>query len=259
MSPPNQQSLYDILQDTLININSTSITINLNLYYTFDRPNPEGAKAADKAIVINVMNPMMKNREQVIKSLRDAVDPKAEWDQKDISFVLQDYYTPVIRLTKDLEPDHIAIDELRTAVKFYKHWSMLGDQRKDYWSITQSKYFIDGLEQKTETGIVWITISDKVIPYLLQYSVLTFYISVVLVVGRIMRTSLFEVGSHQIFIKWMSKPDELLLLCEAIHISRLENNTKREEELYFILIDIMRSPEVLKVITGTSIKKIKND
>jgi hypothetical protein len=57
----------------------------------------------------------------------------------------------------------------------------------------------------------------------------------------------------------MSKPDELLLLCEAIHISRLENNTKREEELYFILIDIMRSPEVLKVITGTSIKKIKND
>ena len=57
----------------------------------------------------------------------------------------------------------------------------------------------------------------------------------------------------------MAKPDQLLLLCEAVHISRLENNTKREEELFFILIDIMRSPEVLKIITGSSIKKIKED
>jgi hypothetical protein len=52
----------------------------------------------------------------------------------------------------------------------------------------------------------------------------------------------------------MTNPDELLLLCEAIHISRLENNIEREEYLYFIMLDILRSPEVVKIITETSVE-----
>ena len=53
----------------------------------------------------------------------------------------------------------------------------------------------------------------------------------------------------------MPRPDSLLLLCEGVLISRLENNIEREEELYYILIDIIRSPEVIKMITDSSIKK----
>ena len=53
----------------------------------------------------------------------------------------------------------------------------------------------------------------------------------------------------------MPKPDQLLLICEGILISRIENNLEREEELYYILIDIMRSPEILKMITDSSLRK----
>ena len=56
----------------------------------------------------------------------------------------------------------------------------------------------------------------------------------------------------------MPNPDSLLLICEGILISRLEDNIEREEELYYILIDVIRSPEVIKMITESSIKK-KND
>ena len=56
----------------------------------------------------------------------------------------------------------------------------------------------------------------------------------------------------------MPEPDGLLNLCEGVIIYRLENNLKMEAELYYTLIDIFRSPEILKIVTGgclTSIKK----
>jgi hypothetical protein len=89
---------------------------------------------------------------------------------------------------------------------------VIENQRRDYWAITQKRFSIDPQFKGKETGIIWVTISDRIVPYLIQYSVLTFYISVVLVVGRLIRTTLFEVGADQIFIKRMSKPDQLLLL-----------------------------------------------
>lgn len=49
--------------------------------------------------------------------------------------------------------------------------------------------------------------------------------------------------------------EELIMVCQCIYIYRKQNNLKNEEELYMILIDIMRSPETLKSITGTSLKK----
>lgn len=45
------------------------------------------------------------------------------------------------------------------------------------------------------------------------------------------------------------------MICQCIYIYRVQKNLRNEEELYMILIDIMRSPETLKSITGTSLKK----
>ena len=60
--------------------------------------------------------------------------------------------------------------------------------------------------------------------------------------------------TEKIFITDMPKPDKLLLICEGILISRLEENLDREEELYYYLIDIVWSPEILKMISGSSLK-----
>ena len=103
-------------------------------------------------------------------------------------------------------------------------------------------------------GIVFFTWSERVAGSLTDYPILTFYVVIVLGIGRVIRGVILT-NSEQIFIKDMPRPDSLLLICEGILISRLENNLEREEELYFILIDIMRSPEVLKMITDSSLKK----
>ena len=54
-------------------------------------------------------------------------------------------------------------------------------------------------------------------------------------------------------------PDNLIRICEAIVVARVEKDlirlfilyiTIREELLYFELIDLIRSPEIVKHITG---------
>lgn len=45
------------------------------------------------------------------------------------------------------------------------------------------------------------------------------------------------------------------MICTAIFIYRVQRKLVEEEELYFILIDIMRSPEMIKSLTGSSLKK----
>ena len=56
-------------------------------------------------------------------------------------------------------------------------------------------------------------------------------------------------------LKEMPYPDDLLLICNSVVSSRLENKLEREEELYYVLIDIMRSPEMIKAITKSSLRK----
>lgn len=75
-------------------------------------------------------------------------------------------------------------------------------------------------------GIVFLTVSDKVASSIISISVLTFYISVVLVVGQFLRT-FCSGGAQTVVLKEMPYPDDLLLLCEAIVVSRLQNKLER--------------------------------
>ena len=115
------------------------------------------------------------------------------------------------------------------------------------------------MEEEKRDGLIFIIVSDKVTPQLTSYSVLTFYAVIVLAVGRIIR-SLVAGDTSALFITEIPKPDMLLILCEGVIISRLERKLEREDELFYVLIDILRSPEILKVITHSSLSlKKKTD
>jgi hypothetical protein len=59
-------------------------------------------------------------------------------------------------------------------------------------------------------------------------------------------------------------PDNLMRICEAIIVARVEKNLlrliyvnfyyHREELLYFELIDLIRQPEIVKKITGSYVE-----
>mmetsp|Transcript_32547 Transcript_32547/g.24050 ORF Transcript_32547/g.24050 Transcript_32547/m.24050 type:complete len:109 (+) Transcript_32547:334-660(+) len=104
------------------------------------------------------------------------------------------------------------------------------------------------------TGIAFFTFSYKISPSYFKYSVLTFYISIVFVIGRFIR-NIVVVRANRLYIYEIPYPDQLLMLCECIYIYRMQNKLEKEEELFFTLMDIMRSPEMIKTITGGSLKK----
>jgi hypothetical protein len=80
-----------------------------------------------------------------------------------------------------------------------------------------------------------------------------FYAVLVYTVAKLFRTG-FVPFTDQIVITDAKDPTQILLLCEIIHLYRLKQMLKQEEKLFFLLIDIMRSPHIFKEITGSSIK-----
>ena len=122
-----------------------------------------------------------------------------------------------------------------------------------WWEVTQDVYTGDTGDPNKE-GVVFFTWSEKATDDIIGYSLLAFYAIVVLGIGQALRSGI-QVDSNNIFVKDMPRPDSLLLICEGILISRMENNLEREEELFYVLIDIMRSPEILKRITDSSLKE----
>ena len=108
---------------------------------------------------------------------------------------------------------------------------------------TKKKYWvIDG-------GINFKVASDKYSKAIFGYSVMSFYISIILVVANYFRF-LFQGSAYNIILSDIPYADPLLVICDAIAQARIRADIKEEEMLYWLLIDIMRSPDSMKALTG---------
>jgi piezo-type mechanosensitive ion channel component 1/2 len=172
---------------------------------------------------------------------------------------MENWFIPTIRLPALIRPKLIKAFNLKQNIYISRNCSIntATGITSFWWEVSQNVWAADDKTRGQSNGLVFFTWSEKVTSQLIAYSLVTFYIVVVLGIGRAIR-SIIQTGSEQIFIKDMPKPDSLILICEGVLISRLENNLEREEQLYYVLIDIMRSPEILKMITTSSLRK-KND
>ena len=56
----------------------------------------------------------------------------------------------------------------------------------------------------------------------------------------------------------MPDNEKLMDLCEGIKISRYSYNFEEEEKLYYILVNIMRSPDILRLLTKISDEQFQN-
>ena len=119
-----------------------------------------------------------------------------------------------------------------------------GFRKEIHWSISNKK--------EGEEYIEFITFSDLYSSATAGYNILTFYVAIVLVVGQYMRLILMGQAERVIYTE-MVNPNKLLTLCEGIRISRIKKDFLQEDRLYYLLIDIMRSPEMMKNITKSSL------
>ena len=82
------------------------------------------------------------------------------------------------------------------------------------------------------------------------------YIFLGMVIAKYIRQMIVP-QTGNIHITDAKDPEYLLTLCYTIHLCRLKQQLVEEEKMYFLLIEILRSPSILYKLTGSSIKDNK--
>merc|ERR1739848_506303 len=116
-----------------------------------------------------------------------------------------------------------------------------------------------GFKDKAKDEEVWTRIKFTLFSTMVSASIFasfnptTFYTGVVLIIGTQLRP-IFIYGTWTGWVYETTHPDAIIKLIESVYIKRHEEDLIGEEENYRMLQEILRCPELLKAITGTSLK-----
>ena len=103
------------------------------------------------------------------------------------------------------------------------------------------------------SGVEFHAFNDMISETISGYSVLSFYLTFILVIGSYVADFLAS-EPEKIMFSDLPHPESVVELCEGIKISRFNQDFKEEEYLYTILIELMRTPHYLKELTQSSLK-----
>ena len=118
----------------------------------------------------------------------------------------------------------------------------------------QNYWMLNKWNATEEQGIDLQVFSDIISEgFFASSSILGFYLGAAFTIGTLFRTIVMY-KSDRIFICDARDPTLIRNLIASIYRQRLEQNLKKEEELFFLLFEILRSPEMFKHITGTSLR-----
>ena len=159
------------------------------------------------------------------------------------SFYIDKCYSVYQRIPNDEKPMALDINKKRIKLTLKRE-----DNNVFNWYV----------ETEDNEGIKFVTFSDLYSQVTFGYDVLTFYVTFVIVAGRVIR-AIFLGNAERIMYIQMVNPNRLFALCEGIKISRMGNDYLREEKLYYLLIDLMRSPEIIKNMTQSSLIYIQDN
>ena len=163
---------------------------------------------------------------------------------------MPEVYSPYQKLQTDSEPTVLINKKIGATLVLNKQKK--GNNTYFNWNI----YSNDGTNE--DTGLEFITFSDFYSSFTFGMDVITFYVSFVVVVGNLIRV-VFLGQSERIMYAEMVNPGKLFSVCEGIKISRIKKDFLQEEKLYYLLIDFMRSPEMFKNLTMSSLIYIQDN
>jgi hypothetical protein len=105
-------------------------------------------------------------------------------------------------------------------------------------------------------GFCFFCFNADVLPdFLTDYSasVLLLYAGEVYLIATLFRSA-FIPQTSEIFIINAPDTEKIINICQCVYIYRVQKNLKNEEELYFLLIEIMRQPQMIRDLCGSSLK-----
>ena len=114
-------------------------------------------------------------------------------------------------------------------------------------------------EQTLHDNVIWYRVKFTLFSMMVSaslfasFNITTFYTTVVLVLGSSLRAA-FMFGTWTGFIYELTKPDAVIKLIECCYMKRHEEDLIGEEECYRMLQELIRSPELLKSMTGSNLK-----
>lgn len=264
LSLPHIKNLIELIQSRNKNISSDDTNyverIDLVMDYTFYRRLPPEAQVAKKRYNSTIFTRGENNTEQDdnLSMLGNALE-----NCSNANITFKNKFYPPIRLRAKSHPKSMKSKEY-----FHNLDVQLGFRgcKKNYnesGALTPSyleSYFTFALfepKNKSIAGIKFHVFSDKVSTTTFSYSALGFYFAFVLVVGNYVR-NFFSGQAEKIILTEMPHNEELMDLCEGIKIARYSYDFEEEEKLYYILIEIMRSPDYLILLTSSSVDQFND-
>ena len=228
--------------------------IDIIIYYDFTRRLPAEAQTVSDSFVIKVFSKGDSQDSSGANNLR--ILREALYECQDANITLKKAYTTPIRLTSASEMSIIE-DEIfnKKDIEIGFKGCFIENEKTNYFNSYFTLKTKNIKTNKTEP-VEFHTFSDQISETTSGYSVLTFYISFVLLAGSYIR-EFMESEPEKIMLEEMPHPKRIVELCEGIKIARYSYDFKNEEYLYTVLIELLRSPDYLKLITDSSLDHFK--
>ena len=253
---PHIVNLIDLLDIDKERNDIASIEININ--YELERSLPAEAQSLQDAFNVPIYTFGDESPENLNGAIKIEKFRKALNECYDESIILSNAYSPPIRLTSGTE-----VSILEDETFFQKRsieLSFLGcstetSKKSSYFN---SYFTVKAINEDNSTEPIEFHIfNDQISETTQGYSVITFYITFVLLVGSYVRDFLSS-DPETITLDEMPHPKKIVDLCEGIKIARYGYDFRNEEYLYTILIELMRSPDYLKILTDSSLDHFKS-
>ena len=248
-------------------INRTNITglktIGLIFDYIFERPLPAESMKISKRFTFDIYNNLNHTEEQD-KILDELGEALYNCNNAEVEF--KNVYSPPIRLSATTKPKRILDENSFNNLDVRIGFVCQKDQNNDDKNRTRINYFGSYFTAKKILsfqnghvdigGIIFHVFSDQVSTTTSGTTILTFYVSFVLLAGTYIR-NFFAGKPEKIILTEMPHVEEIINLCEGVRLARYMYDFEQEEKLYYVLIELMRSPDYLRTLTKSSTEQFK--
>ena len=248
--------------------NNNIVEVQLIIDYIFDRYLPVEAMnpSGRHGIIIYDKTDKTKNSTLEISKIREAI---SNCSTAEATF--KNFYSAPIRLTANIDTREIKDEGVFSDLDIYLGFTgckpiteevdnnfsdfVIYNEEKEVNNSYLESYFTFGTFGKHgKEGIFFYILSDKVSTTTSGYSVITFYVTFILLVGNYVR-NFFAGEAGKVYLTEMPECYDIIKLCEGIKIARYSYDFEQEENLYYNLIELMRNPENLKLLTKSSVEQ----
>lgn len=240
-------------------INITELEyIALGIEYNFDRPLPVTSSKITKRYTHTIYYYNNYTEEyDYIDELGKALDKCY-----DVEIGYKSIYAAPIRLSSNIKPKRLTDPKyfwnLDVKIGFVGCKNETGENGTKVPNYLESYFTLKKVMNLSNTdheeGVKFHVFSDKVSSTVSGQSILTLYVSFVLLIGTYVR-NFFAGQPEKIMLTEMPYSKRIIDLCEGIKIARNSFDFQKEERLYYRLIELMRSPEYLRTLTESSIEQ----